>query len=212
MLRFRRIQTKGRDSLFARLRRDRRGVSAIEFAFIAPVLILLYFGMAELSEAMMAQRRVSHATSAIGDLAAQHDNQQMPMGPTAAANVFAAATDILAPFSTTSLNLRLTSVVVQADGSTKVGWSTASSGSTLAPYAIGASYTLPAPVPPSTTGLVDTTSPGDSVIVAESTYTYTSPLGSASVPGYKLPGDLKFGEIFYLKPRKTSNVSWNPAD
>ena len=45
--------------------RDRRGVSAIEFAFIAPVLIMIYFSVAELCEAMLAQRKVAHAASAV---------------------------------------------------------------------------------------------------------------------------------------------------
>ena len=35
------------------------GLAAIEFAFIAPVLISMYFGVAELTQGMMAQRRVS---------------------------------------------------------------------------------------------------------------------------------------------------------
>ena len=38
--------------------RDRRGAAAVEFAFIAPVLIIMYCGLAELSQAMMAQHRV----------------------------------------------------------------------------------------------------------------------------------------------------------
>lgn len=193
MLRFRRKQTAGRRPLLSRLRRDRRGVSAIEFALIAPILILVYFGMAELSEAMMAQRRVSHATSALGDLTAQHDNQQMPMHDADVANVFAAATDILSPFPTAPLNLRLTSVVVQSDGSTKVDWS-AVQGTALPQYAQGTVINLPS-------GLVTTTTPGDSVIMAESSYHYTSPVG------YVLPGGLNFGETFYLKPRKTPNVA-----
>jgi Flp pilus assembly protein TadG len=37
--------------------RDRRGVSAVEFALIAPVLVIFYCGLAELTQAMMAQRR-----------------------------------------------------------------------------------------------------------------------------------------------------------
>ena len=54
-----------------RLRRDRRGVSAVEFALIAPVMMLMYFGMTELSQSMMAQRKADHIASSIGDLVAQ---------------------------------------------------------------------------------------------------------------------------------------------
>ncbi len=42
---------------FGKFRRDQRGVSAVEFAFIAPVLILFYFGLAEYTQALMAQRK-----------------------------------------------------------------------------------------------------------------------------------------------------------
>ena len=39
--------------------RDRRGVAAVEFAFVAPVLILIYMGLAEVTMALMAERRGS---------------------------------------------------------------------------------------------------------------------------------------------------------
>ena len=54
-----------------RFARDCRGVSAIEFAIIAPLLITFYLGMAETTQAMMAKRKASHVASAIGDLIAQ---------------------------------------------------------------------------------------------------------------------------------------------
>jgi Flp pilus assembly protein TadG len=56
----------------SRFWRDRRGVSAVEFALIAPVLVIFYCGMAELTQAMMAQRRVSNIASSIGDVVAQN--------------------------------------------------------------------------------------------------------------------------------------------
>ena len=57
--------------LFHRLARDRRGVSAIEFAFIAPIMIACYFAVAELSGAMLAERKASLIASEVGDLVAQ---------------------------------------------------------------------------------------------------------------------------------------------
>jgi len=50
---------------------DNRGVAAIEFAFIAPIMIAMYFGLAEISMAINADRDVSHATNVAGDLATQ---------------------------------------------------------------------------------------------------------------------------------------------
>ena len=54
-----------------RLRRDERGVSAVEFALIAPVMILFYFGLAELTQVMIAERKTVRTASAIGDILAQ---------------------------------------------------------------------------------------------------------------------------------------------
>lgn len=47
------------------------GIAAIEFAFIAPIMLVLYFGMSEISMGIMADRNVSHATAVTADLATQ---------------------------------------------------------------------------------------------------------------------------------------------
>ncbi|MCR6659287.1 MAG: pilus assembly protein [Asticcacaulis sp.] len=95
---------------------DGRGVSAIEFALVAPVLILLYLGMAELTLGMMAARRVSHLAATVGDLAAQSQT----LTPTNITDLWAIGANMLDPFPTsgTSLRIRLTSVTMQ---STKKG-------------------------------------------------------------------------------------------
>jgi Flp pilus assembly protein TadG len=50
---------------------NNEGVAAIEFAFIAPVMLALYIGLAEVSMLVTADRTVSHATSVTGDLITQ---------------------------------------------------------------------------------------------------------------------------------------------
>ncbi|WP_427452598.1 TadE/TadG family type IV pilus assembly protein [Litorimonas sp. WD9-15] len=55
--------------LAKRLRRNEEGAAAIEFAFVAPVMIMMYFGLAEIATAIDADRRVSHGTNVAGDLA-----------------------------------------------------------------------------------------------------------------------------------------------
>lgn len=47
------------------------GVAAIEFVFVAPIMIAMYFGLAEISSAIEANRKVSHAANVAGDLATQ---------------------------------------------------------------------------------------------------------------------------------------------
>lgn len=50
---------------------DNRGVAAIEFALIAPIMISFYFGLSEISMAISADRDVTHGASVAGDLATQ---------------------------------------------------------------------------------------------------------------------------------------------
>ncbi|OWY58885.1 pilus assembly protein TadE, partial [cyanobacterium TDX16] len=62
-----------RRGVFSRLGRDERGVSAVEFALLAPVLIAFYFGMAEFCQGFMAQKRMGHVSAMVADLVAQED-------------------------------------------------------------------------------------------------------------------------------------------
>jgi Flp pilus assembly protein TadG len=57
--------------LVGRFRQDEDGIAAIEFAIIAPIMIIMYFGLAEIASAISVDRRVSHGTNVAGDLATQ---------------------------------------------------------------------------------------------------------------------------------------------
>ena len=169
--------------LLNRFKRDRRGVSAIEFAFIAPVLIVTYFSVAELCEAMLAERKVAHAASAVGDLVAQVSTIDGP-GLT---QVYAAASSILAPYSTTPMQIRVTSVTTDVNDNATVAWSCADNTTALG---TGAAVTLPA----------NLLGANQSVIMSEMVYTYNSPLN------YLFKNAITFDQVFYLRPRLTSTI------
>lgn len=57
--------------LSRRYRQDEDGIAAIEFAIIAPIMIGMYFGLAEMASAISVDRRISHGTNVAGDLATQ---------------------------------------------------------------------------------------------------------------------------------------------
>ena len=59
------------EKLANRFKRDNEGVAAIEFAIIAPLLILLFFGTMEVSTAVAVNRKVSRVSSTIADLVTQ---------------------------------------------------------------------------------------------------------------------------------------------
>ena len=136
-------------SVFRRFAGDRRGIAAVEFALILPLMIIMYFGALEITDALTANRRVTLATQTVADLVAQ----SAVITDDDMTDIFAATAAVMAPFDASNLKMRVTSVV--ADGH---NMSARGKNSTLA---------LPA-------GL---TSGGDSVIYAEVKFTYTSLLG-----------------------------------
>jgi len=174
--------------LFARLRGDRRGVSAVEFAMLAPVMIGFYFGMAEFCQGFMAQKRMGHAASQVADLVAQKD----VITTAEVSDVFGIGALIMKPYSSAPLKMRVTSVARQADGSTKVEWS---QGSGLTALAKDAAFAVPA-------GVLE--AEGETVIVSESTYDYDSPVD------YFMPGVTQFRHTYYLRPRSVERVKLLP--
>jgi Flp pilus assembly protein TadG len=168
-----------------KLRRDKRGVSAVEFALIAPAMIASYFGMAEISQALLAERKAAHVASAVGDLVAQSSS----VSSTDLTEIFGIASTIMSPYSTASLKMRVSSVTTDAGGIAKVDWS---SGSGLAALAAGSTVTgIP-------TGVM---SAGQSVVMSEVTYTYDSPVDVV------MPNAVTFTRKFYLRPRKSDKVA-----
>ena len=166
-----------RPGLFRRLKGDERGMSAVEFALLAPVLIAFYFGMAEFCQGFMAQKRMGHVSSMVADLVAQEET-------VAIANlddIFDIGGLIMKPFSTTPLKQRVTSVTRTA-GVAKVDWSR---GDGMAARSVGSTVTLPA----------DLIANGESVVMSEATYDYDSPVD------YLMPAITRFSHIYYLRPR-----------
>lgn len=169
----------------AKLRRDNRGVSAVEFALIAPAMIATYFGMAEISQALLAERKAAHAASAVGDLVTQSSS----VSTADVTEIFNIAATIMSPYSTASLKMRVSSLTADAAGTPKVDWS---SGSGLTALSTGATVTG---VP---TGLMTA---GQSVVMSEVTYTYDSPVNMI------MTNAVTFNRKFYLRPRKSDKVA-----
>ena len=175
--------TQAGGGLIRRLIRDRRGVSAVEFALIAPLMIAFYFGLTEFCQGFMAQKRMSHSAAAVADLVAQTDVVKKDE----LADILAIGKTIMAPFPTSALTSSVSSVTRDANGVAKVDWSQASGGTARAKNEV---VVVPA----------DILANGESVVMAETTYGYASPVK------YLLPGVTNFKGKFYSRPRKVDKV------
>lgn len=168
---------------FRELISNRDGVSAVEFALIAPVMILIYFAVIELSFVMQVDRKVTTATSTLGDLVARStivtDNDLD--------DIFEATRMIFQPLVLTNARLRVSSLsedsgTVTVDWSDEMNWSAHVEGSTMV---------VPANLVPD----------GGSVILAEIEYDYTSSLG------YFISSGKTLTDTFYLRPRSVNFIS-----
>lgn len=172
--------------------RDRRGVSAVEFALIAPVLIVMYCGLAELTQAMMAQRRLSNIASQMGDLVAQGTQT----GPLKTADIFKIGQITMSPFPTSGLKMCIASVTSDSTGKDTVAWSKPSvTGMTNCPAAGSTVTDIPVGLLPAS----------QSVVMARASYTYTSPIKLV------MPTSMTFARTYYLRPRKGDAVLWSTS-
>src|SRR5262245_36568204 len=80
------------------------GVAGIEAAFILPVMLMIYFGLLDLTTMLSANRRVTQMASTLADLVAQST------GTTSKAELagfYRASTAIMDPYSTNDLTLEV---------------------------------------------------------------------------------------------------------
>lgn len=168
---------------YRELWKNRDGISAVEFALVAPLMVLIYFGCIELSFMMLLDRKVTSSTSTLGDLVARAqviDNDQLD-------DIFQATRMIMQPNDITVARMRVSSL--ENDGGTvKVLWS---DGRNFAARPVGSTVTVP-------TGLVPD---GGTIIYSEIEYDYSS------VVGYVIKNDKTLSDQFYLRPRNTNSVT-----
>lgn len=185
---YRKHDVRGLAALCCRFLRDTGAIGAVEFALIFPVMMTIYFGVAEMTNALIVQRRVTLIAQTAADLVAQAasvTNSDMT-------DIMSASTAIMQPFSTGPIKIKISSVVADSTNKTKVAWSDAKNTTART---VGSNVTVPA-------GL---TSAGTSVIYAEVSYAYVSP-----VIGQVLASGIAMGDQAYLKPRRSVSVARVP--
>nr|WP_312293633.1 TadE/TadG family type IV pilus assembly protein [Brevundimonas diminuta] len=180
--------------LLRRLLRDRRGVSAVEFALIAPVMIMIYFGLIEFSQGYMAERRASHVASMVADLVAQSGGTNIAD----LESTFQIGDMIMRPFSADTLSIRVSSVTVDARGVATVEWSHAKSAKDADGADILQAHN---PGDPITDLPPDLITDGQTVILGETNYGYR-----LFIPGVVLPENIAFKRNYYLRPRTTERI------
>jgi Flp pilus assembly protein TadG len=168
-----------------RFRADLAGLSAVEFALVLPIMLTLYLGGVELSDALTINRKITHVTSTLADLVAQSKT----ITDSDMEDIFDAAESIMAPYEATGLEMVVSGISIDADGVATVSWSDTRGGTALT---VNSTYTgLPVGVAQASTFLV----------VAKVNYDYTP------IIGYVMTGTYDLHDQFYLRPRLSTTVA-----
>ena len=170
----------------------RDGVAAIEFAFVAPVMIAFYFGMSEIALGIGADREVAHTASVVGDLATQVsvvNQNEMESIMTAALTVLG-----VQPEKRAGVTVELNSYQMRTDGSGTID---------LIGYArMGPTISAGGPATFDPNSVADMMSESSGVVVARVNYKYEPKT-------MKFVENMTLAETFVLKPRKSVAVAFD---
>jgi Flp pilus assembly protein TadG len=170
-----------------RYARDRRGVSAVEFALLAPLMIGLYLGCVEISDGVAADRKVSLIAATLANLTSSCSNSNANAGgcanntisTTEMSNILDASGAIITPYSAGNLKMTVSCLNIDANKVVTVRWSAVRNGG------VGGTVTLPSAL----------AVPSSQLLFAQVSYAYTPAVG------YAITGTLTLSDRMYMAPR-----------
>jgi Flp pilus assembly protein TadG len=168
----------------ARFAKERRGLAAVEFAMLLPMMMTLYLGSVEISTGVAIQRKVTLTAHALADLSSQFTaiaNADM-------SNILNASADIITPYPSAKLASVVSELAIDANGQATVVWSDTLNG-TARP--VGQIVTVPTNLAVANTYL----------LLGEAQYSYKPSVG------YVVTGTLSLSDQIFMRPRQTNSIA-----
>jgi Flp pilus assembly protein TadG len=164
-----------------------RGVAAIEFAMVLPVLAVIFLATIDGGRALAAYMKVRAATYALGAIA----NQYATIQSTDMTAILGASSVVMAPYNSATPAVTISQIKINGSGVAKIEWSATQGGTART---VGSTMTVPTGVNANSSYL----------IFAEVSYTY-SPLF-----GFFGSGGLTLSDNLYTTPRSVSCIVYIP--
>lgn len=202
------LRSKPADSnkrIVSRNKLGERGVAAVEFALIAPIMVLMLFGSTELTQAITIDRKVTIAASTIADLVTQGST----LDCTVLKNADAITREVFAPYDTQGDTAKITVASVALDGTTpKVEWSrTVDSGGNCvqdSAYPAGATVNVSGTdAGGNTVNLISSMLTADNAIIIGDVELKYESIGTKFIRQY-----YNMGERFFFRPRKSDKICY----
>ncbi len=166
------------------LARDQRGVSAVEFAMLLPLMITLYLGSVEISQGISIDRKVTLTARTVTDLTAQVSS----VNNAGMTNILNAASAVVAPYPVTKLQVTVSLLSIDANSKVTVSWSDSLNGTARTK---GATVTIPSAL----------VVPNTSLVWGEVQYSYTPTIG------YVITGSMTLKDQIFMRPRLSDTIT-----
>lgn len=189
-----------------RLACSRQGVAAVEFAFVAPILLALYFVTLEVSHAIETNKKVGRAASMIADLI----TQQACVTSTSLDAIMQIGKATLQPYNRSNLAIHVTGIQISDDTTPNVtvAWSRMMADTGATAPDPGEKVGDPTTVP-------DELKIGGTFLVrVQSTLDYR-PIIAWSADAKQTLGlmaafdNINMAEQYYLRPRRSNTITYS---
>lgn len=179
-----------------RLARDRSGMSAIEFALIMPLMIVLFFGTVEMSSGFAVDRKVAMAAQTLSDLTSRSTS----VGDTDISNFRAILNAMMTPYAATPMRATVTQLYIDpTTGLARAQWSKGD-----LPIAQGAPVNVPA-------ALIGRDASGKVLANQYLIYSTVSYLYVPAVGQVMAKAGVTLSETSYTRPRQSTCVYYAPS-
>jgi Flp pilus assembly protein TadG len=157
---------------------DCGGLAAIEFAFIVPLMLVLFFGTNEFAQGIAVDRKVTIMARTLADLTSQNTS----VTTTQLNNFFAASTAVMTPYPPGPIRATLSELYVDPGTlQARVQWSVGA-----APRGVSSNVTIPTQLQIG----------GTYLILAEVSYQYVPTVGYVMAPS-----GINLSDAAYTRPR-----------
>jgi Flp pilus assembly protein TadG len=174
--------------LIGRFARDRRGNAAVEFAFIVPLMLVMFFGTVEFSSGVAVNRKVTLVARNLSDLVSQSSS----VSDTDITNFTTTGQAIMTPYDSTPLKATVSELYIDpATLTAKVKWSKGSS-----PRATDSTVSIPSALKIG----------GTYLIYSEVNYKYVPAVGYVMAKG-----GITLSDFTFTRPRQSLCVLYSQS-
>ncbi len=167
---------------------DRRGVAALELALTAPLMLIMFFGVVEVTQLIRVNNKLTYASQAIENTVAGQSSATL----LSVTNAYQGGELVMAPFvtGTNALAVTVASVTFNSSGNAAtLAWQVDLGGASALTVATACSLA-------SGLGLAN-----DSVIIVQASYSYSA------ITHYILPASYALSHVAYGRPRNEATIS-----